>query len=488
MNARDYLIEGEMRARRELELAAEVALSPAEQGVALKYALAAALAAQRNGEAAIRAEAREGTLDLPALRAAAREALAPLPNTMPAYLLHPELQARIIDLAIDVLLSERLAPEVLLEPECQALRVAPVHALIFSTFTHCTHELYPLLVDALSAGVQAVGAHERWVGEGMLHRAILLDAEADRLREVNLDPPAPVASAQVLSLDLIREAASHQLIERALPGVPFANPYAGAGFLDDKAWTAITWANAGLQVPAFLSFAPGTSDAALRTALAAWLCARAPKLVVKPADGTEGRGVALVDFSQAVGRAACFTRLNRLIAHGPALVMEERGLLRYASPWGPVRFTVRLNVCWDGARAWGESGCAQAAADSSGIASAGRGGRVMPLVEVWTHLQRPDGLPFPTNIEAWQAVTGAAEAGAAALAEALGPSMPRLIGIDLLLDVDGDRLVPVLLEANPRPAGMSHACFVTPAGPTREPGVTRRLWEACRRGQSLQRH
>jgi len=478
MNRWELLSEGEARARRELELAADANLSAAERGVALKYALAAALADRVGGVEAARRLWHEGALALAGLREAAGKELQGLLDAAgPLDHLHrPELQARVIDLAIDALLSERLAPEVLLESGSRALPEQPVQALVFSAFTHCAHELYPLLVDALSAGVQAIGAHESWVGEGALHRGMLLDAEANRLLEVDLEPPATVAGAQALALDLTREAESHQRIEQALPGVPFSNPYAGARFLDDKVWTATIWANAGLNVPAFLTFTRGTPDAEMRAALADWLCTHNPKLVVKPADGTEGHGVLLVDFLRAGERVNCFTRLNRLIERGPALIMEERGQLRYASPWGPVRFTFRLNVYWDGEQAWAESGYAQAASDPSGIASAGRGGRIAPLNEVWRHLQRPDGLSFAPDGEEWKSVMQSAEAGAAALADALGTDMPRLIGIDLLLDVEAARIVPVLLEANPRPAGMSHACFVTLAGPSTEPGVTRRLF------------
>ncbi|MHB9107239.1 MAG: hypothetical protein ACYDCO_09315 [Armatimonadota bacterium] len=475
MSTLDYLQAGESQARRELEVG-EIALTPAERGVAVKYALAEALADRFGSGVEARQQWRNGELTLATLRETAAAALrALLAAAQVEHLERPELQARVADLAIDALLSERLAPEVLLLPERRALP-GPVHALVFSAFTHCTHELYPLLVDALTAGVPAVGAHESWLGEGRLRRGILLDAEANRLLEMDFDRPVTVDRAQVLALDLTREAESHRQIERSLSGVPFTNPYAGARFLDDKVWTTSVWATDGLDVPAFLAFNPGTPDTAMRGALADWLCTHNPRLVVKPADGTEGRGVALVDFAQAGERANCFTRLNRLIERGPALVMEERGLLRYAAPWGPVRFTFRLNVCWDGTRAWAESGYAQAAGSPEGVASAGRGGRVVPLAEVWAHLQQPDGQPFPAGNADWQAVMHTAEAGTAALAEALGPDMSRLIGLDLLLDLGDDGIVPVLLEANPRPAGMSHACFVTAEGPTTEPGATRRLF------------
>jgi len=480
----DFLNDGEARARGELELAPDQALSEAELGTALKYALAASLADLFGGVAEIRRAARGGALTVAELRVAAAKELRKLAEAArqadhPIWAEHlgrPVLQARIADLAIDALLSERLAPEIILAPGSRALSPhPPLHALVFSAFTHCAHELYSLLVDALTAGVHAAGAHESWVAEGTLRRAILLDAEADRLLEVDLDPPASVASAQALALDLTREAESHQKIESALT-VPLTNPYAGARCLDDKVWTAAAWANAGLEAPAYLSFAPDAADGEMRAVLADWLCSHTPALVVKPADGTEGRGVELVDFGRPGGGAACFAHLNRLIARGPALVMEERGQLRFTSSQGAVRFTLRLNVCWDGDRAWAESGCAQAAGDPAGIASAGRGGRVTPLIEVWQNLQRSDGTPFTPTAADWQTVLGAAEAGTAALARAIGPAMSRLIGIDLLLDLEADRIVPVLLEANPRPAGMSHARFVTAAGPTVEPGVTRRMW------------
>ena len=98
------------------------------------------------------------------------------------------------------------------------------------------------------------------------------------------------------------------------------------------------------------------------------------------------------------------------------------------------------------------------------------------MAEVWAHLQRPDGQPFAPDSEDWPAVVRAAEAGASALAATLGPAMPRLLGLDLLLDQRDDGIIPVLLEANPRPAGMSHACIVTADGPATEPGVTRRMF------------
>jgi len=478
MGIDDLCNQGVARARRELALGVDAVLSDAEWGVAAKYALAAGAAEHFGGETMIRRAVRDGALRLADVR---QYALALLPGILragtAAYLEHPLLRARLVELALDNLLSERLAPEILLLPDSRTLPAdLPLHALLFSAINHSAHEYYPLLVDALAAGRQAVAAHEDWLAAGTLRRCLLLDAAANRLLEVDLDPPAAVATAQVLALNLTEEAASHRRIEAALAGVPCANPYAGACRLDDKVWTTRAWQAAGLEVPAFLAFARDTADEVLRAALAEWLGTHTPRLVVKPADGTEGREVALLDFRQAAGRAACFAQLQRLLAHGPALVMEERGDLRYAAPGGAVRFAIRLNVCWDGRRARAESGYAQSASVPDGIASAGRGGQITPLADLWQRLHWPDGTPYCGTVDDWRRVMAAAEAGAQALALAIGPAMPRLIGVDLLLDGGDTGLLPVLLEANPRPAGMSHACFVTADGPTDEPGVTRQLW------------
>lgn len=486
---------GLLRARQELELTPQEGIAEAELSVALKYALADRLAEAYGGVAELRKLAKTGELPgtlraealtgADALLAAARQQRHAI---CCPHLDRPALRARVADLAIDALLSERLAPEIILAPGSRALSPhPPIHALIFSAFPHCAHELYPLLVDALTARladpsappVRVVGAHEGWLRDGALRRVLLLDAEANRLLELDLEPPVMPASAQVLALDLTRETASHAAIEAALPDTRFTNPLAGAARLDDKTWTAETWRDAGLPTPAFNIIPTDASDDDIRALFADWLAQHGPRLVIKPTDGTEGRGVTLIDFSAPEARGQSLAAVRYLLQHGPVLLMEERGLLRCGEAAAPRRFTIRINVCWDGQSAHAESGYAQVAADPHSIASAGRGGRVAPLEELWHCLRKLDGTPLHPIHEDWRRLLVTAEAGAAVLAQRLGTSMPRLVGLDLLLDPDDAGAVhPVLLEANPRPAGMSHACFVTPDGPTGEPGVTQRLWSS----------
>ena len=61
-----------------------------------------------------------------------------------------------------------------------------------------------------------------------------------------------------------------------------------------------------------------------------------------------------------------------------------------------------------------------------------------------------------------------------------------LAGIDIVLDTDGaGGATPVLLELNPRPAGLAHARFLPGAGEGRgEAGVSLCMWDGILRQQS----
>ena len=259
-------------------------------------------------------------------------------------------------------------------------------------------------------------------------------------------------------------------------GVHLVNPYAGACKLDDKAWSGRCWQQAGLPTPSFRVVPRGSSVEEAAQALGEF-AGRRPRIVLKPADGTEGRGVAFVQPESAQAR----TVLSALVQTGAALIMPEHGRLRYYADTAARRCTLRLNVCWDGHEAHAESGYAQVASTRDAVASAGCGGRLLPLREVWAHLSLPDGTPFVPTADDWRRLLATAEAGVRALAAALSAAMPALLGIDLLLDLDAEgRLLPLLLEANPRPAGLGHAQLLNSGGPTNEPGVTLRLWRTLR--------
>jgi hypothetical protein len=449
----------------------------------VKYALCAALSDQWGEVAAIRARLRRRELTREALRAAAGgmlpALLAAARRALPAWderLAQPEISARMLDLALDAMESEALAPEVQLRPDALTLAGRPLHILVFSAFPQVANELYPLLVDAYVANqsfaggprYQVVGVHERWLRAGNFRRALLFDECRMGLQEADIAAHPPIRGAQVFAVNLREERASHRRIADALPGVPLTNPCAGVERLDDKAWTGRCWARAGVLTPRFIALTPTVSPEAVQQ----FLLRAGPLLVLKPCDGTEGQGVAYVQARKVPAQLDTWRRQGHL------LLMAAHGLLRFAGTAGPLPCTVRLNVCWDGRDAQVESGYAQVAAMPEGIASVGRGGSMIPLTELWTHLARPNGAAVTPTPDDWLRVRRAAAAGVETLAAALGTDMPALVGIDVLLDLASDgSLQPLLLEANGRPAGMSHSCYLASTGPDNGPGVSQYLWQ-----------
>jgi hypothetical protein len=385
----------------------------------------------------------------------------------------PMWQSRLTDLVLDVLESEALAPPLRLPIVPQQLPNTAMHALIFSAFPQVTNELYALLVDAYTSGRRpAVGVHERWLCGDTIRRAIYLDEETLALVESDLLDAPPMASAQVLALDLREERAAHQRIEQAIH-VSLWNPSAGAARLDDKSWTGACWLQAGLPTPRFCRLDPAWSDAQMQETIAA-IAGNNPSLILKPMAGTEGQGVQRLSEDSISALAS----IQQVTKAGSWLLMEERGTVRYTTPDGPVPCVLRLNVCWDGHDAQAESSFAQIAASHTGIASVGQGGRLIATTELWTHLCDARGASFHPQVTDWRRIIDVAQCGVRALSVPLGKLMPALVGLDILLDfVTDGSLCPVLLEANARPAGMGHSHYITADGPGDEPGVTAKLWQ-----------
>ena len=58
----------------------------------------------------------------------------------------------------------------------------------------------------------------------------------------------------------------------------------------------------------------------------------------------------------------------------------------------------------------------------------------------------------------------------------------KLIGMDMLLDVDANgKLIPLVLEANPRPSGLAHSWLLDHPD---QPGVTNALFRGIRRSMA----
>ena len=129
---------------------------------------------------------------------------------------------------------------------------------------------------------------------------------------------------------------------------------------------------------------------------------------------------------------------------------------------------LRLNLVCDGRRHSVESAYAQIGPDAGATAGA-RGGEIRPLTAVLPHLaQRHGQKALSVGTSDLEQICVRAREAANVFEDLL------LIGLDLVLDVDErGELLPVFLEANPRPAGLSRSRFLNSS----LPGVGTKLWD-----------
>ncbi len=456
------------RAARALGLDPGARLRDEELSVAFKYALADALGdAEDDGECALDALCAEWDWSTAVDAGDARQALA---HSAP-------FRRRLIELARDARMSEPLAPELCITTRAvsgqhlrQLLSGAHNHAVVCAAPTLFTHELYPLVVDAFSADSAALGrahfnvlgVHVDWIDDdNCARRAIFFDLDRQRFVEAPLETPLPIDSAHFLCMGS-DEQALHRAWSARLQ-VPQVNPWDGAQLADDKAATTAAWNRCGLEVPAtrFLSVDDGASARAFIEQHA--------RAVAKPNDASEGRDVAYVD---STGDWMAYAG-ERTSGAGALLQARRDGVFFRDGQEGPVRtLALRINVgTCAGPRA--DSHYAQLGAHDRAPASRGRGGRIASVATLRDRLfYRCDDAWQPIELDCafWRETAERAERAAALFADLL------LVGIDLVVDVAAGRPCAVLLEANPRPAGLCHAQRMGDG----KAGVSETLWNGLR--------
>lgn len=476
------------RARDGLGLTAGAPLKPMELSVFLKYLLLEGLAVEeplswpRDGESRSGLRRRfEDLLDRLRLAPSTGDALSTALRFLEANLYY---RSRVLDLAQEAVLSERLAPEtcLCLEP-MEVVAAMPLggyrHAVVFAATAGFTHEFYPLAVDAYEldalrhgrSSIQLLGVHVDWLdNDGTIRRSILLDPERNRLLEADWDSPFQPDSVQFLCLGG-RERTLHRDLAARFD-CPQTNPYSPSELADDKVATLTGWTALGLEVPSFRQLEKGDWTATRR------FIDEYPESVVKPKRGTEGLGVTYLSRSDPEMETKFFSALAFCWRRGEALIQDRRDGVLFRDPeLGSLHtLALRLNLIYDGRRHRLSSGFAQIGADRHRSGSRGRGGRIVSLAEALSHLVARRGSLRPVDAPdrtMWADVVSQAER-AAGLFDKL-----FLLGLDVLLDLDpGDRLVPVFLEANPRPAGLSHSRLLPglPSGQDRA-GVGLELWD-----------
>ncbi len=396
-------------------------------------------------------------------------------------------QQRLIDLALATLCSENLAPELCLETEAWSPRELKAtlqgsrnHALVFADAIMFHHEFYPLAVDAYvrdsqgfdAARTNVMGVHVDWISpDGMLKRIMFLDVEYNCLREVDLTSPLFPDSVQFHSLGK-NEQKLHQHWSAAFSCLQ-VNPYAQSSLADDKAATLMAWENMGVEIPAFMKLAEGDFEGAWRFVEAY------REIVVKPNQSTEGDRVAYFKVGQESFKTEFANHLEACWIHGDAIIQERRDGLIFRDTQSDKQhnLVLRLNLSFDGNRYRVDSGYAQLAKDTEHPAASSQGGRIVSPLEILDNLvsrTNPACPIFSMEAQDWMRICDQA-VWAVSLFRGL-----MLVGIDVLLDVDLDgKIMPVFLEANPRPAGLCHSRLMDgyPDSCPAPNGVSLKLWD-----------
>jgi hypothetical protein len=203
------------------------------------------------------------------------------------------------------------------------------------------------------------------------------------------------------------------------------------------------------------------------------------EIVVKPNQSTEGDRVAYFKVGQNNFKMDFARHLETCWEQGDAVIQQRRDGLIFRDGRSGTRhnLVLRLNLAFDGAGYHVASGYAQLAVDTGHPAASSQGGRIVSPLEILHGLvSRTDSASpiFSMEGQDWMRICDQA-VWAASLFRGL-----MLVGIDVLLDVDLDgTIMPVFLEANPRPAGLCHSRLLDgyPDSCPAPNGVSLKLWD-----------
>ena len=410
-----------------------------------------------------------------------------------AVFLEPAYLERVVHLTLERVLVNRAAPPLLVSPvpapeSAALLREHLAVAVLFDHPLAITHELYPLWTDAYvfcqntptAPPLALIGVHLSWLDtECRARRAIVFDSRADVFLEAPMGTPEPLG----LALLLCQSRQAHRQLSARLvdADMPHINVYEAAAEVADDKWACYRrWQERGVATPPTCLLARGEARDPVRRAIDDFLQRHrgaGAGWMVQPRRGTEGERVTWVRPGDRARMVEGVLRCWEELAPGDDAVLRPRvGLvgLRSAEGRGARPFDLRLHVSWDGTAHHAESGYLLVApGPDEPVASVSQGGHVEPL----------------TALDGAGLVCGDADSGSPAVAAA-GPAADpspaagaeltwgrdeldaarelairattavgtlALAGVDIKLDLHGGRLVPSVLDVNPRPAGLLHS-------------------------------
>ena len=399
---------------------------------------------------------------------------------------------RMTFLVWEQLLGQRSAPELRVCPSIlpaakyrRVVSEKPVVLVVFEAFPNIMNECFPLFVDACVYNLETFGepqwqvcaSHIAWLDEQCRPtRAAFYDPAGYALIETDCDPPLSVCAILVLCAS----PTAHREVSEAATrrGILQLNPYRHAAeTADSKIACYDLWKHAAVPTPRTVLIPAQSSPAMVQSILREFrensrkhslLCA------VQPDSGTEGRSVNSLILEPERDSDA-ISMVRRILTEDDAIVREWVGNVRFHAAGDMTGHVcdLRLNVSFDGQRHRAESGYLQVAGDEqSMVSSASRGGTIRKFSRgAMESLYGPEGRKIEWDADRLTRICGIAESAAKTF-----PDL-ALVGVDLKLELStSEKLDAQVLDANPRPAGLTHSEFIPQPGKKAEPGVTRHLW------------
>jgi len=346
--------------------------------------------------------------------------------------------------------------------------------------------LESLATEAASHRMDAIALRPEWRAADLRSatRALIVDGSGTA-KDVVFEEPLRFDRAIVLHLG-DAEMRMHESVSRECRSVsiPQANPYPAALRADDKMACHRLWRDAGLDTPRATLISRAAPPQDIRRVLAAD-GQLGDQLYILPNRGTEGKAVERFTASESEAMAAHIVAIHDT---DDALVRAEKGNVWFGIGGDAPRLrrvVFRVNVARGQDSLVAESGYAQVAAEGSHVASRGRNGEIVSIDDALRHLwhraEPEDGECRPVAVAPGDLarLREVCEAGARALNRGLDPGeCLRLLGLDVVPEVNSvGGLEWVLLEANPRPAGLNHSRWLpTAPGESTELGVTQALF------------
>jgi len=288
------------------------------------------------------------------------------------------------------------------------------------------------------------------------------------------DRPPEFQEAVILNLPAFAEQSLHRKISSLLQGrnVALFNPYPTSRKAGNKYLTISRLAAKKIPVPEAVLLRKSDSSKIIPRLSVFLARHKASGFYVQPNEGTEGRETyffSACEFQQSPDFAADI--VSGILRDREVIVKKARGNVFYYKKeepergYRPVSFRVFLWQPEDKVEA--DLGFAEiSASENDFITSPEKGGRIVTPAEAMANLcyRETDGFRrIVLTGEEERSLPASAGRALAVLNSGLRQKL-RIAGVDLLLEVTGGKVRPVVLEINPRPSGLDKLAEFSPAG------------------------